>query len=334
MARVANSEAKLIQTCREILTSPKQSLVLKKGKSSVKIGPTARKILESTLRKGVFLWLTESGGWQNRAFLKDGVPVRGPVWVRHPNPGLTFGPRSFVIIQNIRDGKGVPKKKKQGLGEEILLFLLHKILPASALRTSPLCHLLWVDSLVYPDSIMIPSFESLIQNDSWVIEALTPLISKRWVDLELSKNKISNTDSMLSIGRTQKAILDQFFSDCDRLGRRDLVTAFVEAASWILGIRENQHPLSNFWTESLSFKGIPLNQRQSIFEAAGAFLHSLSTIQKWTNESSLVSHWDPDEYKVAQMHLSNWSIMTKRNAKTNLTGFERASNLYNEMTSL
>lgn len=308
---------------------------------TLKIGPTCSRILDETLRKSAILWLTRNGAWETRGLLLGQKPKRGPVWDRYPTIDLKFGKASFVIFQWLVNGNDELlheslKKVPLETGDGIVLYLTRNNLPLFRYKVqSPLCWLLEPNHRYLEMREEVPSFSDLIQNQAWILESLITRIVRSWVNLEQSKSSIKDCDTMLKIGDFQRKVMRQFLTDCDAANRRDLSVIFTEAASRVLRLREGRYPTHRFWIESLDIKNAPLSKQQSSFEAAGAFLKELETIHRWVKEYALIAHWE-EEYRIAQMMLANWSIMTTRpsSIKDALTGFERAASLFEEMSKL
>ncbi|HLT37574.1 MAG TPA: hypothetical protein VK034_14875, partial [Enhygromyxa sp.] len=97
--RVAKSEDELIKIARALVGSGRPPSRIRAAVPVTKIGPTAMRLLQQTLARGVIATLLRAGGWQSRRTLVDGQPRRGRLWERHRElPALHFGPASFELL--------------------------------------------------------------------------------------------------------------------------------------------------------------------------------------------------------------------------------------------
>lgn len=362
MQRVAASEYDLLRVTQALVgaVGPREAeALLSSGRPMPEqIGPTAAALLRDTLAKGAVKALVRRGGWRHEYTLKEGEPVTGRLWERHPPTPLRFGPASFKLLRWLT-GEAVEKPSRRlsplknvTVGDELLAYLACDLLQrtdlpirAAYLRRSPLAWLAFPNVLCQPlrkisggrtsgsrasgsrasakGMAHLPSLNfNVLLNESdggpLVLEALQEDLTLCWVRMERYKSRVSDLAGMQRLGDAQAHVLDVFLDRIDAIGRRDLAGFLVEAAERLL----RPGPSARFWIRRLS-RDASFAERQAAFEAAGAFLRAVIRVGGWYRELALVRFFD-DEYDAAQRILSAWESFGD-------AGFSRVEQIHAEL---
>jgi hypothetical protein len=105
---------------------------------------------------------------------------------------------------------------------------------------------------------------------------------------------------MITVGESQRAVLERFAALLERHDRRDLLGFLVEAGGKLLRYR----PEPSEWIGGIAQVGT-LSERQHAFRAAGAVLESLDLSQRWVEQAQGVRFFD-DEYDASQLLFKQW----------------------------
>ncbi|PRQ06822.1 hypothetical protein [Enhygromyxa salina] len=340
-ARVSRSEAELLTLTRSILTpGPSYLPALRQHPKRIAritaIGPTAMRLLQQTLARGVSFEILRRGGWQTRRTLVDGQPKRGRLWQRHPTlPPLRFGPASFELLAWLRSEdvgaptRALPHMTAGGVAPSLADELLHYFAAEHILRAggdlhqpafihSGLCQLGYADALADQQPLPPLDLRPLVEGDGAIIlEALQPELAARWVAMEQAKGEVGRVDVMTQIGQAQAQALSSLFRAIDRVtpARRDLAGFVAEAARDLLARGpERRCPDHRWWIAGLDLRA-PLSARQAAFVGAAAFLRALGTLGVWIDQAGLVPHFD-DDYEAAQLLLSTWTYLHRAREPT------------------
>lgn len=331
--RVARSEGALL-ALTQALFEPKRAaavrrIVLGPTPLPTRIGPTAMRLFESTLARGVLRDVLQAGGWQVQHPIGSDA---GRLWERHPQLRLDFTAQTADLVLGMtrrsaeRQAQQAPEDPTpadrwvRGLAVD-LLCRLDMPLPVDAFATAPLCWLLRPERLAraapLPTTI---DFMSLVTGPmaAWM-EAIQPRLTRRWIALERRKPGIRKLSRMTRLGAAQQAVLIPFFAACDKAGRRDLATFAVHAAQAILAPTDaGTHPPATWWIDALAHTG-SLRARQAAYVESAALLDALHIPARWHAEHGQTAFFD-EEYDAAQLLLSAWEGLGR-------PGFERAAHL-------
>jgi hypothetical protein len=333
-ARVSRSEAELLDLATRII-SPTQRYItaLREQPRHVvrikQIGPTAMRLLQQILARGMSAELLRRGGWETRRTLVvapgNSQVVRGRLWERHPRlPPLHFTRASFQLLAWLRaEDVADPKKALQfkaptSMADELLVYFAaeHVIkaggnLKQPAFLHSPLCQLAFVDHLASAEPLPTLDFRPLTSGDGAImLEALQSELARRLVDIEKAKHECVMLDAMVRMGAAQAQVFAGLFRAVDLAepGRRDLAGFVAQAARSLLAKGpERICPDHRWWVEALDLRA-PLAARQAAFSAAATFLRTIGQLGRWLDDAGLVAHFDED-YVSAQLLLSSWEYL-------------------------
>jgi FtsH ternary system domain X6 len=347
-ARVSRSEAELLDLATRIISPTQRSIVaLREQPRHVvrikQIGPTAMRLLQQILARGVSAEILRRGGWETRRTLAvaqgEGQVVRGRLWERHPRlPPLHFTRASFALLSWLRaEDVADPKKLLEfkaptSAADELLLyFAAEQVIKAGgdlkqpAFLHSPLCQLAFVNHLAGAEPLPTLDFRQLTSGDGAImLEALQSELARRSLDVEKAKHECVKLDVMVRIGAAQ----DQVFAglvravDLSEPRRRDLVGFVAQAARSLLAKGpERICPDHRWWVEALDLRA-PLAARQAAFSAAATFLRTIGQLGRWLDDAGLVAHFDED-YVGAQLLLSSWEYLRAEPDSNEVVGHAR-----------
>jgi hypothetical protein len=335
-ARVSRSEAELLDLAVRII-SPTQRYIATlrdtpRGVVRVKqIGPTAMRLLQQILARGVSAELLRRGGWETRQTLVgdggegEAEAVRGRLWQRHARlPPLHFTRASFQLLSWLRaEDVGAPKKPLEfaaptSIADELLVyFAADQIIKAGgdlkqpAFLRSPLCQLAFVHHLASVEPLPTLDFRPLSSGDgAIVLEALQSELARRLIEIEQAKHDCVMLDAMTRLGAAQSQVFAGLFRALDLVAprRRDLAGFVAEAARSLLAKGpERRCPDHRWWVEAIDLRA-PLAARQAAFSAAGSLLRAIAQLGRWLDEAGLVAHFD-DDYVGAQLLLRSWEYL-------------------------
>lgn len=331
--RVARSEGALL-AITQALFEPQRAPAVRRavlGPTALptRIGPTAMRLFESTLARGLLRDLVRAGGWQVQHALGSDP---GRLWERHPHLRFDFTAQTADLLLGLtrrsaeRQAQRAPQDPTpadrwvRGLALD-LLCRLEMPLPIDAFATAPLCWLLRPDHMAR--AAQMPAdldFMALVTGPMapWM-EAIQPRLTRRWIALERRKPRLRTLSQMTRLGAAQRAVLIPFFAACDTAGRRDLATFAVHAAQAVLAPAEaGTRPPATWWIDALPHTG-SLRARQAAYAESAALLDVMHVPARWHAEHGQTAFFD-DGYDAAQQMLSAWEGMGR-------AGFARAAHL-------
>lgn len=333
-ARVSRSEAELLDLATRIISPTQRTIIaLREQPRHVvrikQIGPTAMRLLQQILARGMSAEILRRGGWETRRTLSvaqgESQIVRGRLWERHPRlPPLHFTRASFQLLSWLRaEDVADPKKLLEfkattSVADELLLyFAAEQVIKAGghlrqpAFLHSPLCQLAFVNHLARAEPLPTLDFRPLISGDGAImLEALQSELAHRLMDIERAKHECVALDAMVRIGAAQDQVFAGLFRAVDLAEprRRDLVGFVAQAARSLLAKGpERICPDHRWWVEALDLRA-PLAARQAAFSAAATFLRTIGQLGRWLDDAGLVAHFDED-YVGAQLLLSSWEYL-------------------------
>lgn len=305
-----------------------------------RIGPTAMRLLETTLAKGAILQLARRGGWRAMRFIAEEGVRSGRMWERHPPQALHFSRFSIHLLRWLTEAPiartdcPVLEALPETPADELLMYLAvdlcrkmdcgDTLAKQAAFRQSGLVWLGFPDVLAHhgvgpPEPEM---FGRLLDPPAVVVmEALTPDLAERWMQIELKKRTIVAGQEMIRLGATQSAVAQSYLAAIDRRGRRDLAQCFIEAGA---GSLEKGLDPETF-VGRLEQRG-RIADRAQARSAAAAFLKILEHLGRWAEEARSVRFFD-EEYDAAQLYLTLFEPLGDR-------GVRRAADLVKSLEAL
>lgn len=352
-ARVARSEAELLDIAERIMSPPQRHINAlreqpKRALRIKQIGPTAMRLLQQILARGVSSQLLRRGGWETRRMLvvggqNAGQIARGRTWERHPRlPPLHFTRASFKLLTWLRaEDVAAPKssldfKSPTSVADELLLYFAaeHIIKAEGDLRQpaflrSPLCQLAFANHLVSsganPEPLPTLDFRVLTSGDGAVVlEALQSELARRQVEIEQAKHQCVVLETMVRVGAAQAQVFAGLFRAVDLVEprRRDLAGFVAEAARNLLAKGpERTCPDYRWWVDALDMRA-PLAMRQAAFTSAAAFLRTIGQLGRWLDAAGLVAHFDED-YESAQLLLRSWEYLRSAPQPSNTRTYQQ-----------
>ena len=357
MNLVAASEYELLSLTRALFDAPSRSpggsqpsgvvstLLRKSRKLPDGIGPTARRLMEDTLGKGLILALIRRGGWRRADFMKDGGVSSGRLWERHTPPAFHLSPFAmhlcrWLVSQSLPRGDCEPLQARPvSIGDELLLYLAFDLTErarcADALaaqkgaRSSALCWLGFADVLAQhapnnapPPDISVYVFARWLSGDGLVVlEALQPDLARRWVAMEHRKRRLGRPGSIIDIGRVQEVVLRSCFSALSQASRPDLAWFAIAATRDLLA----EAPTSREWEPALESGG-SLRLRSDARRASVVLLDAMAAVRRWVEQARSLRFFD-DGYDGAQLLLRLWESLGDRS-------YERAATIVRETSSI
>lgn len=281
-------------------------------------------LVRDSLAKGCVLYLAREGGWRKDRFLRNGTQKFGRLWERSPLAELTLNfsrhTLDFLIwITSVRPADANQKSSWSAdvadltPADQLFLFLAYEGLRENesgvALRLKqpfaslPLCR------LAYPDDFAAVPAEVPVDYKPWTVgqgalllEAMQPVLTTRWLQLERRKGQIGQWDQLRQIGQSQERTLTAFMQACEDANRRDLARFLLKSLSTLLSTELTPA----FWTGGLQGPGPGrLADRLETQRSALAFLRAGDRMHRWERWARSVSFYE-DIYPIAQLWLLDW----------------------------
>ncbi len=341
MNRVAASEFELLSVIRALFDAPGRghhgqlpgaiSNILRRPRHIPDgIGPTARRLIEDTMAKGLILALVRRGGWRWARSLSDGQVISGRLWQRYSAPSFHLSPFAlhlcrWLVSERLRAGEcDALEARPATIGDELILYLALELTNrarcAEALadqpgaRSSALCWLGFADILgqqshesVPPVDLSVYAFTRWLSGDGLVVlEALQPDLARRWVAMEHNKRRLGRAASIIQVGQVQETGLRSYFSALSQAGRPDLARFAIMATRDLLA----EGSATTHWEPQLE-PGGSLRLRSEARRAAVALLRGMAAVRRWIEQARSVRFFD-DGYDGAQLLLSLWEPLGDR----------------------
>lgn len=339
MKKVAESEFKFLAVAKAIvgMESPQYIQTILKTKQKVptskryrnKIGPTAGKIFQEIIIKGVPLQIIKRGGWLNKKSIDGFNLLKGRVWNRHKMPTLKYSSFVFDLVYwltsnsfNSNSNCPILNSYPKTLGDEVLAFLAVDLLYKANLKniltkqasfcSSGLIWLAYLDAFINTDiNPKKEYFNELVNNDRAIIlEALLPQLTQKWYNIERSKKQMVKNQDMIRLGNLQKIVLDYFLTAIDENGRRDLAEFLLNAGKRII----ESNSCSSDWIASLENKG-SMSIRTDAKKASSSFLQIFPKLQTWAIESRTVPFFE-DDYDINRHYIYLFDNFNEENIHT------------------
>ncbi|MHB1422406.1 MAG: hypothetical protein ACYC3I_04255 [Gemmataceae bacterium] len=281
-------------------------------------------LIQDALAKGCVFLLARHGGWRRERFLRGERIIEGRLWERTPPAelGLTFSAhtlRFLIWITAHRPGDlknpwGV-QEDKLSMGDRLLLYFAHEglrnvaeELGAPALRTRPpfvnhaLCWLAFPDDYTAAPADARPNFAPWTNGaGSFLLEALQPELSRRWIEVESNKERLADPRTMRVLGLAQERVLTAFLDAIEQAGRMDLARFLLHSAAVLLG----PHAHAGMWTAHLNLTGLRVSDRAATYQAATIFPRTLDRLRTWERRARGVGYFD-EGYAVSQLWKADW----------------------------
>src|SRR5262249_11529820 len=134
-----------------------------------------------------------------------------------------------------------------------------------------------------------------------LLEALHPELTRRWIEVESSKERLSDPQAMRVLGVAQERVLTSFLDAIEQAGRGDLAGFLLQTAPVLLG----PHAHAGMWTARLNLAGQRVADRAATYQAATIFLRTLDRLQAWERRARGVGYFD-EGYAASQLWKANW----------------------------
>jgi hypothetical protein len=325
MKVVSRFEANLLHLLHHFLgrTPREQALPLLEGSVPTPRGlsPVAVELIQEALAKGCMRWLVQAGGWQPARHLRDGRVAEGRLWQRTtPNElGLKFSRNTLRFLLWITAKNPAVEKTgwcERGLAltvaDLLVLFLAyaalrhpehgHPLRQRLSYRSHGLC---W---LAYPaDFAGLP--EAKPDYAPWtsglgacIVEALQPLLAKRWIAQERAKALLKDWHELQQVGQSQERALSPFLDAVEAAGRRDLAGFLMQTAAVLLADDAGPTP----WSARLEDAGPRLAERGQTYRAMLFLPHQVERLRRWEHEARAVGYLD-EGYAASQFWKAEWA---------------------------
>jgi hypothetical protein len=328
MHRVSHFEANLLRLLWYFLARepPERALPLLENRCAAPpcLHRNAVHLIQDALSKGCVLLLARRGGWRRERFLRGDRVVEGRLWERTPpvDLGLTFSAhtlRFLIWITANRPGDSErgwsAAEQELTLGDRLLLYFAHEGLRkvaeglgAPALRTRQpfvrhaLCWLAFPEDYAASPVGARPNFTPWTNGvGAAMLEAMQPELARRWIEVESSKERLTDPQAMRVLGLAQERALTAFLDAIERVGRMDLARFLLQAAATLLG----PHAHAGMWTAKLNLTGQRVADRAATYQAATIFLRMLDRLQTWERRARNVGYFD-EGYAASQLWKADW----------------------------
>lgn len=343
VATVGRVEAELLGVARALVTPgayPSVEHTLATPHELTTLGPTAMRILESTLAKGSVKMLARLGGARRAHRV---LPIAS-----RPPPGLAFSAYSFQLVRWLTCTRvGDPSAATFDatpltIGDELLSYLTLRLVedhplarPIAAqpgLHASALAWLGYAGVLARHGRIeepVVPAFEKLLddadERGTVVLECIADDLRRRWAIASASPVDAIDPARAVRIVLAEQRTLNGFLDAVERKGRWELATFLVEAGARVLPggavVRDVAARVVPIVRE-----GGALRARTEARRKAGALFHALRRLGEKRDELALVRFFE-DGYDDAQRVLAAWDVLGK-------DGFSRAEEVVRELDAL
>jgi hypothetical protein len=328
MLNVSAFEAKLLRLLYYFLRREpaERALPLVEGRAQPPkcLSRGAVRLVQDALAKGCVYLLAERGGWRNERYLRNEKAVGGRLWERTTpeDLGMKFSKHTLEFLIWITSARPGDKDAAWGPGPDkltpadlLLLFFAHEglretieSLGAPAMRkrapysTHGLCWLAYPEDFTHIPDSTTPRFGPWVEGlGSCILEALQPSLTERWLQVESSKERMTDPPAMRQLGNSQERVLTAFLDAIEKAGRRDLARFLLRAGQSLLG----PYAHTGMWTGSLQMGGTRLADRAATYQAATAYLRCFERLMNWARWARSVGYFD-EGYDAAQLWLSDW----------------------------
>jgi hypothetical protein len=326
MRSVSRFEANLLRVLHCLLrrTPVEQALpiLLERHERPACLSRAAAELVQDALAKGCVQILAREGGWRRVRHLRGDRVASGRLWDRTPPDGLGLAYSShaleFLIGLTADDPLDSASRWRTDaadltVGDRLLVFLaldaMRETEVGRALRGwqavagDGLCRLAFPDDFADNQGDGRPDVAAWTSGvGACVVEALQPMLARRWMDLERAKGRIVVAGSMQGLGREQGRVLDAFLDAIDAAGRRDLARFLLVAAAGLL----REGATATGWVGSLDLAGLRMADRAEVGRAATAMLARFDRLRRWDQEARGVGFLD-EGYAASQLWKADWA---------------------------
>lgn len=337
---VGRAEGELLSVARALVTPGAYASIeatLASGRAIDTLGPTAMRVLQSTLAKGAVKMLARLGGARTRRGVR-------PMLAR-PAPALPFGPYTFELVRWLACARvGAPdtpsfEHAPKTAGDELVAHLALRLVEGEplargvfsqpGLRASALGWLGHAASLARwaPEDVEapLPPIGRLVDDAPVILECLSDDLRRCWIAASTSPPTVAAPVHALRVALAEQRTLATFLDAVRDRGRWDLATFLVEAGARVLP--------RGAAAKDVAARAVPVTREKGSLRArtearknAGALFHALVRLGKKHEELSLVRFFE-DGYDEAQAVLAAWEMLGK-------DGFLRAEEVVRELAAL
>ncbi|MCA3013889.1 MAG: hypothetical protein INH41_16030 [Myxococcaceae bacterium] len=328
-ARVTQAEANVVTLARCALGAGPPAeltrLLLVSLAPPAALGPTATRLFEETLARGVARALVHEGGWVQE--------VGARLWDA-PLPPLRFTANVVRLLQwALKVPLAEPEVPRLELGgpltpaEEVFAALLLEhargtaaergLFTQPALRASPFVQLMHAAPLgrLGPVEVAPVGPEHLP-----FVRGLLDLLGAAWASAERAKRQLAEPKVLASVGRAQGAVATAFLDVVAQHRAPHLARFFVDAAAdWLTG-RAGADQLVQRTADA------PLRERAEARREAGALWRVIQRLEGWDQQHRNTRYID-DGYEAAQALVRDWERLGP-------AGFAAAARLVAELEGL
>lgn len=288
------------------------------------LSSSAVHLVKDSLAKGIILYLVRAGAWKRDRYLRGDTPRFGRLWERSSTEDLklTFSRHvldflGWVTAHRPKDERPVWRTEEQNLtsADRLFFFLVYDAMRSEPEQSTALLHspvfsnnaLIW---LAHPNDFSnaregdLPSFDPWLTGPgTLLLEALQPMLERRWLEIERTKGTIGDWALLGQQGRNQARILEAFLNRANEVGRRDVVRFVMATLSTVLSAPDMS---STFWTGGLQGSGPPrLADRTEVQRNALAVLRQAGRLRQW-EQSARRSGFMDEDYATSKFWLSEW----------------------------
>lgn len=355
-AWVSTYEASLLGVARALTTPdayPTIEPILLGAADPEPIGPTAMRLLEDTLAKGVVKMLARLGGAEPRIRPDTGTLVRKRVFEARAPLKLAFGPFTFELVRWLATAPltfgdrlaRVPfQEEATTLGDRLIAYLALRLVEGErvegfvAMQLGLRCDLTW---LGYARTLgvcsvlggskkpaVVPSFDALLATEDGrtVLECLSADLARRVrSDALWNEDVVATADDAMLLATTERAVLAAFTERAIATDRAYLATFLVDAGARLLPRDVRSTTIAARVVPRVG-EGGTLRARTESRKRSGALFHALGLLAQKREELALLRFFE-DGYDVAQATLQSWEPLGRE-------GFQRADAVVAALSAL
>ncbi|MCA9083275.1 MAG: hypothetical protein KDA81_04425 [Planctomycetaceae bacterium] len=298
-------------------------------------------LIQQTLAIGCTEMLARSG-WPIERSICDERLISGRLWHRYPVADLKMGfSRSTIRLllwltaESVLESSAPVPNSPDPLtsGDQFFLAMafvhLNETLVADALlkqsnfRSNPLVWLLAPERIAEAGLRDCPSFALWLSPDSsaphdtwqngfhapsrspvWLLEALSKRIIRRWIQLELSKQHITDRLALGRIAVVQRSVIGVFFQETSAVHRHDLSLWIAEVAAAVAPSLALQTELHG----RMDLRSLRMADRMDCYRHMLVIFEAMQTLHQWNQEQRSVGFYD-EHYQASQLWKLRWEAL-------------------------